>query len=119
MHHLGFDISTKTMRMSWPSQKRADLRKIIDEEWNNTVKPIFSPRQIARLLGLVRNGCQVFPWGDVLSIRLTQVLSDAVRLAGSAAVLHKRWWNRRAVRVPRSARTDVSLLRQMLDDSSI
>ena len=116
---LGYCICTRLMTLALPEDKRRYIQHVIDSEWLTQPPPkFFSPKCIATLLGLARHSAKVFPMGDLLSIRLSHTLSDAVRAAGVAATLHKRWWSRRSIRVPACALNDVRLLRNHLHDSS-
>jgi hypothetical protein len=116
--HLGYQICTRTMRLILPEQKRHALREIIESAWlpqspHNSIRPK-SPKEIAILLGHVRNSSLVFPLGNFISIRLTQLLTAAMKLAGVAATTNKNWWNRRVIKINREVLPDINLLHRSL-----
>jgi hypothetical protein len=95
--HLGFQICMCTMRLILPEQKCQALRELIESAWlprppHNSIRPK-SPKDIAILLRHIRNSSLVFPLGNFILIRLTQLLTAAMKLASVEATTNKNWWN--------------------------
>ena len=73
------------------------------------------PREVAQLLGTIRNAAYVAPLGNHLSIRLQQCLNDAV--APSGLRVSKRWWFSAGVDIPAEVLEDIATLYHSLDDN--
>jgi hypothetical protein len=113
MEFLGFDICTRTLEVRWPVAKRLALLATIAAHWSQ--RPcIVSPRQIASLLGVVRNACFLSPLGAYLSIRLQQTLNEAVSRVASASGASPSWWGHSRIRVGPEPLADIALLRSSL-----
>lgn len=87
--HLGFLINTRDMTVTWPVEKRQQLREQLEELWLHHPCHV-TPRQIAVLLGTVRNAAMVAPLGAYLSIRLQQCLTDEMHKREHSDT--KKWW---------------------------
>jgi hypothetical protein len=74
MDFLGFTICTRTLEVRWPVSKRLALLDTLVAHWSGDPCRV-SPRQIASVLGVVRNACFISPFGAtflfVCSRRLT------------------------------------------------
>ncbi|MGH7974573.1 MAG: hypothetical protein ACREBR_03520 [bacterium] len=113
MEHLGFEIDTRAMTIAWPVEKRLALKNLIAELWL-TRDIVRRPREIAQLLGIIRNAGFVAPWGIYISIRLQQCLNDAIIATRQRCT--KVWWYHGKVRIPDDALEDVRLIYDVLDD---
>lgn len=116
--HLGFQICTRTMRVILPEQKVHTLISLLESGWLpqpplTTVSPK-APKDIAILLGHIRNGCSIFPLGAFTSIRLTQLLTTAMSLAGARQTTNKNWWRRRCIKITAEVLPDLRLLYETL-----
>jgi hypothetical protein len=80
MEFLGFEVCTWTMQVRWPVAKRLALKAVIEEKWLSVPCRV-QPRDIAVLLGTIRNAAFMAPLGSYLSIRLQQCLNDAMSQA--------------------------------------
>ena len=116
VEHLGYIIDTRTMRVGWPADKRRCLHEII-VDWLQTPKAR-TPSEIAKLLGLVRNGALLTPLGNFLSIRLQWTLTEAIRASGRKAIDDKRWWRFQKVHVSAPVTADLRLLLASLEEPS-
>lgn len=116
MDFLGFDICTRTLEVRWPVAKRLALRDTLVAHWG--ARPCrVSPRQIASVLGVVRNACFISPFGAYLSIRLQQALNAAVSGAGGqASGASARWWGSARVTVGAEPLADLAMLQLTLTD---
>jgi hypothetical protein len=118
VHHLGFYICTRRMAVIWPEQKVAALRTLLETEWlpippYKTIRPK-SPKDIAILLGHIRSGCLVFPLGNFMSIRLTQLLTTEMSKAGVKQTTNKNWWSKHTIHISNNILPDITMLYNML-----
>jgi hypothetical protein len=111
---LGYIIDTVLLRVEWPADKVATLRKLLHEWIHHTTAR--TPAEIARLLGYVRNGAFLCPMGNFMSIRLQWVLNEAIKRDGINATAQKRWWKCRRVHIPASVTADLRLMFKSLLD---
>jgi hypothetical protein len=115
---LGFYICTRRMAVILPVEKVQALRNLLETEWLpqpplTTIMPK-SPKDIAILLGHVRSGCLVFPLGNFISIRLTQVLTTVMKQAGAHHITSKNWWRKKGIHIPALVIPDIHLLHNTL-----
>ena len=118
---LGFFIDTRAMTISWPQLKRGRLATLLDQLVTEYTagRPI-SCRLVARILGLLRNGCQVAPLGSFLSIRLQHCLNSLISAAAGKGSFSspnriRRWWSRAFIRPDRESVNDLRWLRSILE----
>ena len=102
------------MRLILPEQMWQALRELIESSWlprspHNSITPK-SPKDIAILLMHVQNSSLVFPLDNFISIRLTQLLTAAMQLAGVEATTNKNWWNQRIIKISTEVLPDINLL---------
>jgi hypothetical protein len=115
MEFLGFEINTRTMMVRWPIAKRLALKSLIEEHWLRLPCRRL-PREVAQLLGTIRNAAYVAPLGNHLSIRLQQCLNDAVAHSG-LRVSKRWWWFSAGVDIPAEVLEDVATIYHSLDDN--
>jgi hypothetical protein len=115
MEFLGFEICTRSMTVRWPVPKRLALKAYIDEKWRDRPCRV-SPRDVASLLGTVRNAAFVAPLGNHLSIRLQQCLNEAVARHNHHRV-SRRWWSTHLITIPPEALDDIHTIYCSLDDN--
>ena len=116
---LGYEICTRLMRLMMPQQKQQALKDLLATQWLprppcTTIRPK-SPKDIAILLGHVRNAALVFPLGNFISIRLTQILTTAMLKAGVEQTTNKNWWNRSCIQISSTVVPDIQLLYDSFD----
>ena len=118
---LGFYIDTRAMTVAWPQAKRQRLAVLLDEflAVYKDGKPI-ACRLVARMLGLLRNGCQATALGSFLSIRLQHCLNSLISAASHRGFLTspkklRQWWSRAFLRPDRETVSDIQWLRSILE----
>jgi hypothetical protein len=74
------------------------------------------PREVAQLLGIIRNAAYVAPLGSHLSIRLQQCLNDAIANAGPR--VSNRCWFLAGVDIPAEVPAKVATVYHSLDDNA-
>lgn len=109
VHHLGFDICTRRMQVSWPNDKRQSLKEAVEVILSRQ-RCRTTPIEVAVILGLLRNGATVCPLGNFLSIRLQHCLSDAIHRAGAIRSIKRQWWRSQAIFPTPDAIRDLRLL---------
>jgi hypothetical protein len=77
--YLGFCIDSRPLTVTWPLDKRQKLSKMLDDQWLNVADPILSPRDISKLMGLIRNSALVSVFGVYSSLQIQYCLTDAIR----------------------------------------
>jgi hypothetical protein len=88
---LGFLINTRTMTVSWPFFKRQRLFEELDAILRRQ-KPLYvTPKEMARIVGVVRSASDVAPWGTFLSFNLENALQKA---AANGDSTQRQWWTR-------------------------
>ena len=92
---LGFIINTREMTVTWPADKRQRLANLLATYFLQPLaqRPPLTPKIVSQILGLVRNGALVSPYGVYLSLRLQYALNDAVSAASQKQRHSHRWWN--------------------------
>ena len=113
---LGFLIDTRRMLVIWPLNKRDKLAKLLDTLSLEQSTPAVgsSPRQLARILGLLRHGAFVAPLGVLQTLRLQFRLNDLVSKARGTPQQQRRWWGTRRLRLPDIIMRDLASF--LLDD---
>lgn len=114
VEHLGYNINTRTMRVSWPDDKQRSLHELL-QDWLDRPRAQ-SPAAIAKVLGYIRNGAFLCPAGTFLSLRLQWVLTDAIRSSNRQAT-NRRWWKFHSIRIPREVFSDLRLLFHSLTET--
>jgi hypothetical protein len=112
---LGLLIDTHSMTVTWPEEKRAAARALLDEWLSNRTSR--SPRDAAQLLGIIRHGAFLSVAGNFLSIRLQWVLSHHASFAdlpSKGRSRTRRWWSSYKIHIPDSVYNDLRLLRRSL-----
>ena len=115
LEFLGFDIDTRRMTVSWPIRKRLALKSTLFDEWLSPADCRRRPREIASVLGIIRNAAFVAPTGIYLSVRLQFLLNDVVTRYRSRS--NSRWWRTHLIRIPQSILEDIRLLYDTLTDN--
>jgi len=127
---LGFLLDTRKMEVTWPKEKRQRLADLLTKYFLQPNPERLSPRAISQVLGLVRNGALVSPYGEYLSLRLQFALNDAVSSAhrqlqrntprhsinGEAVphALSHHWWDQPRIRINKDILLDIRLLHESL-----
>ncbi len=96
MLYLGFLINSRDMTVTWPLDKRLDLRALIltilqTKHYEST------PRVIASIIGKIRSAARIAPWGNYMSFSCQEALTAALRKAANSA---KWFWRQGKMRVP-------------------
>jgi hypothetical protein len=114
LRFLGYIIDSRLMIVIWPLDKRDRLRQFIDALLANQLGPSrtgSSPKEIARVLGLIRHGAFVSPVGVFHTLRLQFFLNDRTTAAGTAP---RRWWQNKRLYLPHYILEDLHRLRASL-----
>jgi hypothetical protein len=69
MLYLGFLICSRTLRVTWPLYKRAELFDKIMTALGMK-RPWFKPKVVASIIGKLRSASLIAPWGPYLSFSL-------------------------------------------------
>uniref|UniRef100_UPI002596FA89 hypothetical protein n=1 Tax=uncultured Marinobacter sp. TaxID=187379 RepID=UPI002596FA89 len=112
MLYLGFLICSRTLRVTWPLSKRAELFDEIMQALDLKC-PWFKPKVVASIIGKQRSASLVAPWGPYLSFSLAMALNHAVRSAYAAI---RRWWQRGRVLVSNSVQQDLQIVATYLQE---
>ena len=113
---LGFIINTRDMTVTWPPDKRDRLANLLDLHFLQPAdrRQPLTPKIVSQILGLVRNGALVSPYGVYLSLRLQYALNDAVSTASYRQRTSHRWWNNSTIRPRLDVYHDTQLLHATL-----
>jgi hypothetical protein len=114
LEYLGFDLDTRRMTVAWPIPKRLALKRTLWDDWLSPTDCRRRPREIASILGIIRNASFIAPTGVYLSLRLQFLLNDLVATHQSRSM--SRWWRTHRIRIPRSVLEDLRLLHDSLTD---
>mmetsp|Transcript_4851 Transcript_4851/g.11525 ORF Transcript_4851/g.11525 Transcript_4851/m.11525 type:complete len:935 (-) Transcript_4851:1191-3995(-) len=106
--YLGFRINTHDMTVSWPLYKRQALYDLLQEILARK-RRFVSPREMARIVGIVRSASEIAPWGNFLSFNLQNSLIAASKNAFSTK---RKWWNRAKIYLTPVA---VSTINQLME----
>jgi len=109
---VGYVIDTRLLHVEWPGDKVATLRDLL-HDWAHHATAR-SPKEIAQLLGYIRNGAFLCPMGSFLSIRLQWTLNGAIQKHGIKAVQRKQWWRSTKVHIPDEVTADLRLMLRSL-----
>jgi hypothetical protein len=112
MLYLGFLICSRTLRVTWPLSKRAELFDEIMQALD-LKRPWFQPKVVASIIGKLRSASLVAPWGPYLSFSLAMALNHSVRSAYEAT---RRWWQRGHVWVSKSVQQDQRIVATYLQE---
>ena len=105
---LDFRINTFDMTVSWPREKRQQLHELLTSILERSHPRFVSPREMARVVGIVRSASEIAPWGTFLSFNLQNALTTAARNAFSD---RRSWWTRSRIYLSSVA---ISTIRQLL-----
>ena len=123
---LGFTINTRKLTISYPLDKQTNLLALLSRKpW--TTKNSYPIRDLASILGKMRNLAQILPFGNHLSINLQLVLSKYIKTTLSSHPFGKnenitsrlnRAWNKfRRVHLSKSACEDLTFLANLLSEA--
>jgi len=112
VEYIGYVIDTRLLQVEWPGDKVDTLRGLLHDWSHHTTAR--SPKEIAQLLGYIRNGAFLCPMGNFLSIRLQWTLNGAIQKHGFKAVQRKQWWRSTKVHIPPEVTADLRLMLQSL-----
>jgi hypothetical protein len=121
--YLRLEIDSRQLLVIWPLEKCARLALMIDSSWVPANSPenhrtLVTPGLAAALLGLVRHGCDVSPYGNFLAIRLQHSLNDKIRDSlADGKKRSKSWWKNKKFMVSLEAMYDIRELPKSLDDN--
>ena len=115
---LGYVIDTRQMLVIWPLEKRARMRVFLDDLFANLNqfgpdRRGSTPKEIARVLGLIRHAAFVAPMGIFYTLRLQFLLSDAAPEAGFRP---KFWWRNKRLFLPPYILEELKRLHKSLTD---
>ena len=100
LKYLGYIIDTRRMIVIWPPDKRQRMRTFLDDVFVNQSGPNrrgSTPKELARVLGMIRHGSLVAPVGLFFTLRLQFLLSDK----SPCNVLRPRqWWRHKRLLLP-------------------
>jgi hypothetical protein len=91
---LGFLINTRAMTVSWPFFKRQRLFDELKLILQRPTRLYVTPKEMARIVGVVRSASDVAPWGTFLSFNLENALQKAAATGDSTK---KQWWKRTTI----------------------
>ena len=111
MLYLGFLINTRDMTVTWPYEKRIELRDLILTVLNAKPKHTASPRVIASIIGKIRSAARIAPWGNFMSFSCQEALTAALRKSSKQA---KWFWRQGKMRVPAECARDLAVLVDVL-----
>jgi hypothetical protein len=113
LHYLGFDIDTRRLTMSWPLDKRTQFRSLI-----LSLQRRCAPRDISRILGLLRNAAEVAPLVVYISMRVQFWFNDFVA-KHSRESIKPSWWRRASIWPPDWVFDDLQLLAASISDDPL
>lgn len=111
--YLGLILNSRTLAVSVPPEKVAEIRDLCDE-WLADRSIRRTPVQFAKLLGLVRHLSQVMPRGVFCTLPVQHTLNDlldSAKFRRQEPRSLQRWWRNRAFRVPAHVFPYLRLLR--------
>jgi hypothetical protein len=107
---LGFIINSRDMTVTWPLEKRLELRQqilLILADPNHEA----SPKEIASIIGKIRSAAKIAPWGNYLSFTSQEALTTALRKAKKNP---RRFWKAGKMRAPKEAVRDFEVMAEAL-----
>jgi hypothetical protein len=111
MLYLGFLIDSRAMTVTWPLDKRVELRDLMLSVLR-TKGHVSTPRIIASIIGKLRSAARVAPWGNYMSFSSQEALTAALRKAANQA---KWFWRQGKMRVPAETIRDFRVMVAALD----
>ena len=110
MLYLGFLINSRTMTVTWPLDKRLELRDmmvaVLQAKHHES-----TPRIIASIIGKIRSAARIAPWGNYMSFSCQEALTAALRKAAN----HSGWfWRQGKMRVPAETCRDFKVMIEAL-----
>lgn len=111
--YLGLLLNTRRLSVSLPPEKVAEILSIC-EIWLNHPREKRTPKELARLLGLIQNAGRIMPLGKFFTLQVQFLLNAAIakNRARSARAL-RTWWQHHYVTIPHEVRAHIALLRQL------
>ena len=94
MRYLGFLIDTRRLSVTWPLDKREDLRLDIEEALRTRRR--VPPRLLAKILGKLSSAALIAPWGIYITASIRLALTRAAR---RAATHSRAFWQRGVLRL--------------------
>jgi hypothetical protein len=105
MRYLGFLIDTRLLSVTWPFDKREDLRADITEALENRRR--VNPRLLARILGKVESASLIAPWGVYITASVRLALNRAARQNANRV---RAFWHRGLMRLFASVIKDLQII---------
>jgi hypothetical protein len=105
MRYLGFMIDTRAMTVTWPFDKREDLRADITELLAK--RRSVDPRLLARILGKVESASMIAPWGVYITSSIRLALNRATRKNAHRVCA---FCHRGVMRLFKSVNTDLNII---------
>ena len=112
MLFLGFLIDAHKMTVTWPLQKRTELRDEILATLKHNRGGQASPIVYASILGKLRSASRISPWGVYITWSIQRSLTQAIH---SAKTSNKTFWKRGKVRPASDTCRDLHLVANTLD----
>ena len=110
--YSGFLINTHDMTVTWPRAKREALHRDLTEILGRSQPRWISPKEMARIIGIVHSASEIAPWGNFLSFNLQNSLTKAARKATGNL---RAWYTRTRIYLSQTAvRTIEKLLETLL-----
>ena len=114
--YLGYIIDTRQMIVIWPPAKRQRLRQFLNDIFDNqygTNRRGSTPKELARVLGLIRHGSFVAPMGLFFTLRLQFLLSDQ---SPCGMLRPRQWWKHKRLFLPPYILDELKRLYHSLSD---
>jgi hypothetical protein len=105
MRYLGFLIDTRCLSVTWPFDKRQDLRQDIEDAIR--MRRRVPPRLLAVILGKIMSAARIAPWGVYITSSIRLALNAAAR---SAAHQSRAFWQRGVLRLFASVIRDLEIV---------
>jgi hypothetical protein len=106
MLYLGFLIDSRAMTVTWPLDKRLELRDMMLTVLQTKHRES-TPRIIASIIGKIRSAARIAPWGNYMSFSCQEALTAALRKAAKKA----GWfWRQGRMRVPAETAHDFEVM---------
>jgi hypothetical protein len=106
MLYLGFLINSRTMTVTWPLDKRLELRDLMLGVLNAKHHKS-TPRILASIIGKIRSAARIAPWGNCMSFSSQEALTSPLRKAAKQS----RWfWRQGKMRVPSVTARDFTVI---------
>jgi hypothetical protein len=106
LKYLGLIIDTRNLTIEWPLDKRESLYNLLTTTFafKSTGPPSAkalpcTPKTAAQILGLLRNGTQISPFGAYFALTLQYCLTDKLRASQSNSS-SRRWWSYTKLWIP-------------------